>query len=768
MILGEQFLIHDGKIGDFLKAVLALQATMFGLVAIDTVYLNCANPNILMARQVVGFVYLTLVPGAILLRILGLYHIGLVRSTLYCVGLSIGFLMFIMLLMNTFLPALGFPDPLSCLSLLIVVSISLLFLCAISYLKDRNFAARVEVNAEKVSVTAVLAIVWIPLMSVFGTILANSYGTNIVLLLMLVTISSVPVLVAFGRVDRRLYPFLTMGIAVALLYHFSLMSNYLVGWDSHSEYYFYRYVEANSIWNPAIPDSYNSALSVVMLPVLYSQFMRIDGVWISKIVYPLIYSLVPVGLYEVYRRQTNARIAFLAVFFFMSVFTFFNEMPALGRQEVAELFIVLLMLLMLDDKIPSRKRAMLFMFFGASMVVSHYGVTYLYMLYLATLWFFVSLLRNLNITPFLQSLFTPFSRILNGYVESEHGASVKSALISRAQERKTITVTLVIFIFVFALVWYINVSSSVTFESIVHIVSRVYNGIVSEFLVVGTRGPSILHALGLGSGIIIRENSLIVLCVTELFIVVGVIGYVARAKETNFTLEYGGMALTSLTIILTLVILPYFAGTLGISRIYHFTMLFLAPFCVIGGETVFDGILKLSRRSSVLRRKEMYIALLTCAVLIIYFLFNTGFIYEVIGDAPSSVALSLERMKMSNDNSVKTWFRSMIDSQQDVFGATWLSQTRNTTFMVYGDFISTTHVLIGYGLIPKDHIRILSNTTEIHRMTYTYLGQLNVMDGVMTGPESASELWKTTDISHVLQQENRVYSNCFTEIYSSP
>jgi len=766
MSFNDLLFMNDWEIGKFLRAIMVIQVIMLVTIALDVMDLGSLKLGISIVRQVMGFIYLTFVPGIILLRILRLHQLDPIQNTLYCVGLSTGFLMFIGLLMNILYPIFGVLKPISASPLITTVSIVVLLLCIFSYLRDKSFVKHDHTITEKISSSPILVIVLIPLMSIFGVLLVNSYGTNIILLLLLVTIPLIVTLAVFGRfIPTRLYPLVIIAIAVALLYHFSLISQYVVGWDMHLEYYFYRMVETKSIWNPAIPDSYNSALSVVMLPVVYSQVMNMDGNWIFKIIYPFIYSLVPLGLFEVYRRQTNAKIAFLSVFFFMSLYTFFNEMPSLARQETAVFFIVLLMLLMLDKKMQPRKRALLSLFFSASLVISHYGVSYLYMLYLVIAWIFWYALGNSTATRFWRSLRASLEGIVGTRRPESQNNTTKSDFRIVTMRKKTITATSAIFLFIFALTWYIYVSSSAPFESVVSIGSRIYNGIVSEFFVAWARDPLILRAFGIGSGIIQRQNFRIVQYVTQFFIIVGVIRFVMRYKETRFDWEYGAMTLTSTVIIAMSVVLPYFASSLNMSRIYHFTLIFLAPFCVLGGETIFTEFLNLSKSRLSQKNKETCVTLLISIVLITYFLFNTGFFYEVTGDIPSSVSLSMERMKISDETEVKVWFQSMIVSQQDVLSATWLSKTRNATFKVYADFISGHHVLRSYGLISKNKIYMLSNNIEIDEMTYIYLSHLNIIDGVMTGPESYTEPWKADDVSPLLEQRNKVYSNGFSEIY---
>jgi len=59
-----------------------------------------------------------------------------------------------------------------------------------------------------------------------------------------------------------------------------------------------------------------------------------------------IFSLVPLALFHIYRQQIGDNKAFLAAFFFMAVPTFSLEMIALAKQQIAELFFALFLLLL--------------------------------------------------------------------------------------------------------------------------------------------------------------------------------------------------------------------------------------------------------------------------------------------------------------------------------------------------------------------------------------------------------------------------------------
>jgi uncharacterized membrane protein len=63
--------------------------------------------NVPIIRQIVVFIYLSFIPGFVLLKLLKLTETMLVEKILFMVGLSLAFLMFVGLLINQLFLALG-------------------------------------------------------------------------------------------------------------------------------------------------------------------------------------------------------------------------------------------------------------------------------------------------------------------------------------------------------------------------------------------------------------------------------------------------------------------------------------------------------------------------------------------------------------------------------------------------------------------------------------------------------------------------------------
>jgi uncharacterized membrane protein len=559
----------------------------------------------------------------------------------------------------------------------------------------------------------------IPLLSVFGTYLVVSYKNNAVLLFLLVAISLVAALVALDRfIPNNLYPLGVVAIAIALLYHYSLTSPYLTGWDIHVEYHFSNLVITNSYWDPTIPNQNNAMASIVMLSPIYSNILGMDNAWVLKIVYPLLFSLVPLGLYRIYQKQTNEKVAFFSVFFFMSFFTFFTEMTSLAKQQIAELFLVLLILLMIDKNIRSEKRSALSVIFGILLIISHYGLSYIFMFYLILTFALLLLMRKPTVSNFWRNI-----RGKNSSTFHSRNSMLTSG---------TLIGPFVLLYIVFALSWYIYVSSSSPFRSVVYLGDHMLGSIFAEFLNPQARDPFV--TLGFGGSIFTqslqRETYKIIQYVAQSFILVGIISLVIKHKEMEFDRKYFVMTLVTTVLIGMCVFLPYFAGYLRMTRLYHFALFFLSPFCILGGTTVFKQLLK-SSKSSHIGNNSLYAMLLVSMLLITYLLFNTGFVYEVTGDNPSSASLGINRIETST-NSVKVEFNGFYTFGEEVSSADWLSKHRDSTLPIYADLQAKYRILSSYGMIPLENLRGLSNDTRIEVEAYIYLKRLNVADHLMT------------------------------------
>ena len=551
--------MNDWEIKKFLKVILSIQFAIWGAIGLDVIGLQ-----IPIMRQLIGFIYLIFVPGIIILRILKLHKLGNIETLLYAVGLSIATLMFMGLFMNTVYPFFGISGPISSTPLIITISAVVLGLCCISYKRDKDFCDPRFIEIKDIVSPPTLFLCLIPFLAIFGTYLVNFHHNNILLMFLIIMLALIVVLIAFDKfIPKNLYPLVVFIIAISLLYHRSLISMYIWGWDIHYELYLTNLVKMNSIWDPTMQGGCNAMLSLVMLAPIYSIISNMGITWVFKIIYPLLFALVPLGLYRVFQKQTNDKIAFLSCFFFVSLFTFYTEMLALARQEVAELFLVLLILLMVDKNMDRAKRAGLITIFAFSLAVSHYGLSYIFMFSLIAVY----------------GLF-----FLNARRKNQN----KVAEIVTTRRFVALYIT-------FTIAWYMYVSSSSAFEAIVYIGDHISSSIFTDFL--NPEAAQGIELITMETTSSLHDISKYLHLIAQFFIAIGILTLLLKRKEMKFEEEYAAFSYVNFMICFSGVAVPFFASSLNTSRLYHITLIFLAPFCVIGGMTFFRMVNHVVKKS---------------------------------------------------------------------------------------------------------------------------------------------------------------------------
>jgi uncharacterized membrane protein len=749
--------MNDWNIKFFLKVVLAVQLAVWGVIGLDAVGLQ-----IPILRQLIGFIYLAFIPGIIILRILKLHKLGNIETLLYTVGLSIAALMFTGLFMNTVYPLLGISGPISLTSLIITISVVVLVLCVLSYVRDKDFSDPSIIDIGDVLSPPALFLCLIPFLAVFGTYLVNFHHDNIILMFLIVILALIAILIAFDKfIPNKLYPFAVFIIALSLLYHMSLISMYLWGWDIQLEYQLCNLVTMNGIWDSTIPISYNAMLSIVMVAPIFSDICGMSLTWVFKIIYPLLFSLVPLGLYRVFQKQTNDKIAFLSCFFFVSLFTFYSEMLALARQQIAELFLVLLILVMIDNGMNKINRSLLFIFFGISLTVSHYGTSYIYMFCLIAAW----LILVSGEYPWMQKRMNNFYSKFGRKREKLAGNSISLKI-----EDRTISSTFVLLFITFTLTWYMYVSSSSAFDLIVNIGDHIASSIFTEFL-----NPEVAEGWGILTGETVSPLHSVgkyLHLLSQFFIAVGVITLMSKREGMKSEREYNAFTVVNFVICFAAIGVPYFASSLNTTRLYHITLIFLAPFCMIGGITVFGIISRVVKASWTSKSVENSLKVLSL-LFAMFLLFNSGWVYEVTKNHPGSISLSQESVKEYGDTKIKSSFYTTLTPEQEVFSAKWLSNKMKHEEKVYATYNDIrVHALTSYGMIPVEDVPILTNSTKkIQEDAYVYLHYLNIIEGIGTEWNSSLPIWRSqsnynmSEIHHLFEGKSKVYTNGASEIH---
>lgn len=745
--------ITDWRISRFILLVLIIQVSLLFLISLDNLGINVP-----LLRPILAFIYLTYIPGIIILRIFKIHNLGIVRLILYSTGLSLAAIMTIGVIMNSLLPYIGVNAPLSAASLILTLSVLTLILCFVCYKRDRYFTPSViDKHHIKITVYPVLLLLLILFLAIMSTLIVQAFGNNVLLMMVIVIIAILPIVITKGKlIPETLYPMLVLVTALALLYHNTFISEFLTGWDVHLEYQYANLVYTHSIWDSSIPDNYNAMLSITVLLPVYAKITGIGIVSVVKVIYPLIFALVPVGIYEYCRIRTNSKIAFLSAFLFISVPAFYITMTSITRQQIAELFLVLLVLLVLDNKLSTGIRKIFALIFGASLVVSHYGTSYLFLGCIIAgfiVLYIVKVLAKSNINEI----------DTKSPVDNFHRPNRSSWL---GIEAKILSPIFIMIFIVFCVIWYLWQSESTTFNTMVNLGDNVLSNLITGFFKRDTsEAVSVISATRTP----IHEIAKYLNLFTQLFIFIGVITLIRQWKQKPFPEEYMSLSISACIIAIAAIAIPYVSGALHAARLYHVTLILLAPFCIKGAIDIksFIIIRKFTRHTSVK-------TLMSC-ILAIYMLFSVGFIYEITGDQPSSISLSKNSIIKSGDSEVRAGFYNAYTIGSEVAAAQWLSNNISSGESLdinatYYD-ASRVHVLTSYGMIPiADQLAITESQEEFKQNSYVFLRSMNILAGLgisrSSNSLSSEEVFDFSALDRTINKKARkIYSTNASEIY---
>jgi len=330
---------------------------------------------------------------------------------------------------------------------------------------------------------------------------------------------------------------------------------------------------------------------------------------------------------------------------------------------------------------------------------------------------------------------------------------------------KKINSVIVVFFFVLTFLWDIYIVKGPS-DRLVLFLNTSFQNFFEEFFYAQSRGAMVLSAMGiLNPPSFLHQIGRILHNVTGLFILIGFITLMAKRKKERLDPEYFLLISLNMVLLLMTIVIPNFAYALQMDRMYHVTLLFVSPLFILGGRTFFGNMFKILPLKKE-KRRESYGLILILTVLVAFFLFQTGFVYEITGDpVPSSISLSKYRM----DDYTQTML-GLVD-ENDFFGATWLSKYVDVEHtQIYSDVKAKFQVLTSTMIDRNNRIGVLSNATVFTSRSYIYLSQYNTMNEILLYDirypinirYNISEL-PIFDSTKVIN--NKIYSNGACEIY---
>jgi len=161
---------------------------------------------------------------------------------------------------------------------------------------------------------------------------------------------------------------------LAVLLATSLRGTVVSGHDIKVEYRVFLDTLTSGSWHPGGPYAgYNSCLSLTVLPAMLARLLGIAALDVFRVVFQLVFALVPVGAFLLARRMLRPTLAAVSAVLVVAFPTFVNDMPMLNRQEIGLLFFTAGLITALDRRAPGPRRGVLLLTAAAGLTVSHYS-----------------------------------------------------------------------------------------------------------------------------------------------------------------------------------------------------------------------------------------------------------------------------------------------------------------------------------------------------------------------------------------------------------
>ena len=664
--------------------------------------------NISVLREFTTPLFITIVPGMLILTLMNLNHLNFLKKFVLWIGISLSSLILIGLFLNSLYPFIK--EPLSSLPLLLSLNFFIIITAVSVYLKGHDESLKdlfnFELTLKNRLVSPLIFPTIFPILSILGTYFMNNFQNNtlILVLLVLIPIYSIVIVYLNKKNSPASYPFAVLMISLALTLIHGLTSNYIIGRDVQSEFYCFQLTldgyhwDLNEFYNP-----YNACLSITILPVIYQVLGNIPGAYIFKVIFAAVVSIIPVIIYIISQRYVGKKGAFIISLLFVSQ-SYFIYLLGISRQGTAFIFFFLTVMLIFDPDMEKLKKNVLIFLFAVLTLLSHYTTAY------------VSLIIILPILayPFLTSLFL---RIKNFKSEKKPKISFENFYLIFA-------------ILAVSLVWYILIAK-VQFEASTYAAGATINTLTGTMPNDMTRDTTVLSIFGIGIKSI--PNAISVAINDIIFIIIGW-GLISRLRQwkTEKILEKGFIlgSILSVLLLIAFVLLPNVSLFYGPPRLFLQLLVFLGPFFVLGGIAITQKI-----------KREKFAHYVLVSLVVLLFFCGTYLQYHALGEPYSPYYEKNGAMR--DEHYIYSG---------EVASASWLKRYR-INLPIQQDAIAYSRIMLGYGTF---------NTPQNISQEYTYLGYANTVKKLIY--PSVEYSVTITDFGKLFPGKSLIYNNGYSQI----
>jgi len=768
---------------------LSKKIIFFGILIFVVIvnFLVLFNVQFLYSNTILSLIFLTIVPGLLIMLMFKIGEINFWEYFVYIIGLSIAFLMFEGLLINWVLPLIGYNKPLSLIPLIASFDIILISFWFIAYKRNKEISFDIKLpKLDGLNKIFLIVPIIFPILSIIGANILNKKGPNYLTMLLLGGIAAyVFTIVLFRKkLNHNIYPWAILMISISLLMMGWLRSYYVSGVDISKEYYIFQIIKANQQWNISLfNNAYNTCLSVSLLPTILSSFLKINDQYIFKLIIPLFFSITPVLVYLFLKRYTKNTFAFIATFFFMSQPIFITWWGIPIRQEISLLFFTLSLLILFNKNLSSLLKNTFFIIFGFSIVVAHYSTAYLSVAlfiftYLVFLFFrktedrklFSKIYKKLNLkkddrqvskTNYLSGkiviLLIVFTVLWNAqFTENSRNFIDFSIKVAQnmgrifSEDTKTSGAS-------FASQWnvlYEPKDLTPIFNDYTEEATQEYKDKPSINLYPEAQyedfkskvtfsemlppkiNPNIVSKIYLFSEIIKK--------LVKVFIIIGTFYLLfTQIKKRKIDAEYIIMALGGLLVMAAVLILPFVSIEYGLERTYQQILVILSLPAVMGILFVFKFF-----------KKENFKTVFTIIIFIFYFLFISRFIPQIVGGTFSSMQL----------NNFGGSYDEFYVHETEIKSAIWLLKESNSEDLIYVDDRAVKGLFLATDISAKRIINDVLPST-IGRDAYVYSCFTNTIKKRAFVGVKGELITYNFPTEFLNQNKNKIYNNGDSEIF---
>jgi uncharacterized membrane protein len=749
--------------------------------------------NFLQLRNILGFPILVLVPGVLSYLLLGLRLRNFWEKLLYSTAFGVLFLMAVGLLTNFIFPIFGVDRPLDTWPLMVSLdaTIAVLFGMFAFFGKFRTK----KYHLPKIEFwSAILASTgpFLVLLSIFGAFQLNNGADNYPTMVMLgIAIAYLAILVVFSRkISQNLLLWCLYCVGLALLLMTSLRGWFTTGHDIQREFHVFELTKTTGVWNVgAFRDAYNACLSITILPTIFSSILQVADPFIYKSLFQVIFALVPVSIYLIARRFVDPAMSVITFIYFVSFPTFFGDMAFLNRQEVAFLFLALMLLLIFDEGMTAGRKKIVFLILAVGMIFSHYSTTYITIAVLGAAWVIRVLITRFRFRGNLRRLFSKSALIpLRPLRSHRHlvtlpiviavaaGSFLWSSVLTDTSHGLVRTLSESLFnakqgfsedaksadvlysLFSFQSVDVQKELSAYYFKAHEKAVtvsdpSEFYAETTYSQYQVNVVGDHLLPLTGFGSWLnqfvsVEKFNELfrsLQARVLQLLVVIG-LGFLLFRKtySKKISPEYLAISLGSGLIVMAVVVLPFLSVEYGLLRAFQQALMVLGLFIVIGSLVIFPG-------------RYLYKILFASCLALFMMMSSVGLIPQLLGGYFPQLHL----------NNAGTYYDVFYTHRSEVLGVSWLQGLVGQDKKADIQSEVQTDLFAEGRVTSIQEVNILNDIypSLIRRSSYVYLGYSNAVLNIAAAGVNGDTLLYAYPIDFLDQQKNLIYNDGGSRIY---